>query len=126
MIQELKIRQPNAISLLGNLFDFVRSFFAWWYGDVPLSMFASLKRVLIVINDTTSFGVILRGFFRPWKNDYNIAGWLVGIVIKTVYLPATGSLFLLTIALFIALLIIQLAILPLIIGLIIINPFLRP
>ncbi|MCC7304271.1 hypothetical protein IT418_02555 [bacterium] len=126
MIQELKIHQPSTISLIGNFFEFIRSFFAWWYGDIPLSLFALLKRVLLVINDTTSFGVILSGFFRPWKNDYNVAGWLIGIVIKTFYLPIAGSLFLLTIALFLLLLIIQLAILPLIIGLILINPFLRP
>lgn len=126
MIQELKIRQPSTLSLLGNFFEFIRSFFAWWYGDVPLSMFATLRRVLIVINDTTSFGVILKGFFRPWKNDYNIAGWLVGIVIKLFYLPITGSLFILATLLFLVLLIFQLAVLPLIIGLILINPFLRP
>lgn len=126
MIQELKIRQPSTLSLLGNFFEFIRSFFAWWYGDVPLSMFATLRRVLIVINDTTSFGVILKGFFRPWKNDYNIAGWLVGIVIKLFYLPITGSLFILATLLFLVLLLFQLAVLPLIIGLILINPFLRP
>ncbi len=125
MIQELRVQQPNPISLLGNLFEFIRSFFAWWYGDIPLAMFALLRRSIVIVNDMTSFGIIVKGFFRPWKNDYNIAGWLVGIVIKTVYLPIALSLFVIVFAVFIALLLIQLAILPIIIGLIIINPFLK-
>lgn len=126
MIQELTLRNPGAISIAGGFFDFIRSFFAWWYGDVPLAIFALLRRALIVINDMTSYGVILKGFFRPWKNDYNIAGWLVGIVIKTFYLPLVTILFVLAIFFFLGILLGQLAILPVILGLVLINPFLKP
>ena len=126
MIQELTLRKPTALSVAGSYIEFIRSFFAWWYGDVPIAMFSILRRTLTVINDITSFGVILKGFFRPWKNDYNIAGWLVGIVIKMIYIPITGTIFVLTLVLFIAIFLAQLAILPTIIGLILINPFLKP
>jgi hypothetical protein len=111
---------------MGGFFEFIRSFFAWWYGDVPLSIFALLRRTLVVVNDSTSFGLIVRGFFRPWKNDYNIAGWLVGIVIKLVYIPLAGIFLLLTILFYLALLLLQLSIMPIILGLILINPFLKP
>jgi len=104
----------------------MRSFFAWWYGDVPLILFAKLQRILVVINDITSFGVILKGYFRPWKNDYNIAGWLVGMVLKTCYLPIIASFFVVTISGFLLALLVQLSVLPVIIGLIVLNPFLKP
>lgn len=126
MIQELTLRNPNTLSVIGGFFSFMHSFFAWWYGDIPLILFAKLQRTLVVINDITSFGVILKGFFRPWKNDYNIAGWLVGMVIKTVYLPIIATLFVLTVLLFLIALLVQLSILPVIIGLIVLNPFLKP
>lgn len=124
MIQDLRLHKPTTLQIISSSIDFFRSFFGWWYGDIPLALFALLRRVFQVFNDTTSFGVILRGYFRPWKNDYNIAGWLVGMVIKTIYLPLSGSLFILILGLFFALLLLQLAVLPVVIGLIIINPFL--
>jgi len=93
---------------------------------VPLILFAKLQRILVVINDITSFGVILKGYFRPWKNDYNIAGWLVGMVLKTCYLPIIASFFVVTISGFLLALLVQLSVLPVIIGLIVLNPFLKP
>lgn len=126
MIQELQIQKPNPFSYIGQLFDFIRNFFAWWYGDIPLSLLSFLKRVLVILDDTTSFSIILKGFFKPWKNDYNIAGWLVGMSIKAVYLPIILVLFLLTIGCIVLALLAQLIILPIIIGLILLNPFLTP
>jgi len=126
MIQELTLRNPGTFSVVGGFFSFMRSFFAWWYGDVPLVLFAKLQRILVVINDITSFGVILKGYFRPWKNDYNIAGWLVGMVIKTCYLPIVASFFAITIGGFLLALLILLSVLPVVIGLIVLNPFLKP
>jgi len=126
MIQELTLRNPGAFSVASGVFSFMRSFFAWWYGDVPLILFAKLQRILVVINDITSFGVILKGYFRPWKNDYNIAGWLVGMVLKTCYLPIIASFFVVTISGFLLALLVQLSVLPVIIGLIVLNPFLKP
>jgi hypothetical protein len=126
MIQELTLRNPGLLGTTAGFFDFIRSFFAWWYGDVPINLFSKLRRTLIVINDITSFGIILKGFFRPWKNDFNIAGWLVGLFIKTCYLPIICVLFAITFLIFIVLLFLQLAILPTIVGLILVNPFLRP
>ena len=125
MTQELKLGEPSPIAITGSFFFFLRSFFGWWYGDIPLTIFSLLRRTIIVINDVTSFSLIVRGFFRPWKNDYNIAGWLVGIFIKTLYIPIISSLFIIAILLFVAILLVQLAILPVIFGLILINPFLR-
>lgn len=126
MIQELRLREPNIFDTLFVSLDFIRTFFGWWYGEVPLAIISLFKRWILVIDDITSFSTILRGYFRPWKNDYNIAGWLVGMVIKSVYLPATGSLLLITLLIFIVILLIQLIIFPVIVGLIIINPFLNP
>lgn len=126
MIQELTLLKTGPIGVLGSFFEFIRSFFGWWYGDVPITLFAILKRTTTVINDLTSFTLILKGFFRPWKNDYNIAGWLVGIVIKLVYIPVILTFFFLTFLIFMVILLLQLAILPTIIGLIILNPFLNP
>lgn len=126
MITELELRQPNLFEYIGVAFSFVRTFFGWWYGDLPLSILALMKRVVIVLNDQTSFGVILNGFFRPWKNDYNIVGWLIGIIIKLVYLPIAATVMLLAVLILLLVLALQLVILPTIIGLIIINPFLTP
>ncbi len=126
MITELELRQPNLFEYIGVAFQFVRTFFSWWYGDLPLSILALVKRVLVVLNDQTSFGVIFNGFFRPWRNDYNFVGWIIGIVIKLVYLPIAASLMLVTALFLLLVLAVQLVILPAIIGLIIINPFLTP
>jgi len=126
MIQELTLRNPGLIGTTIGFFEFSRSFFAWWYGDIPINLFAKLRRTLIVINDITSFGVIFRGFFKPWKNDYNIAGWLVGIFIKLCYLPIVLLMFLITVIMFLLVLLVQLSILPVIVGLILVNPFLKP
>lgn len=126
MITELQLREPNFIDYIGAFIDSFRSFFGWWYGDLPLTILALLKRTLIILNDTTSFSIVLFGLFSPWKNDYNIAGWLVGLTIKLIYLPIILTLFVTLVILFISLLLLQLAILPTVIGLIIINPFLTP
>ncbi len=126
MITELQLKEPTIFDYFSAALESFRSFFGWWYGDLPLTIIALLKRTLVVLNDTTSFSVVLLGLFSPWKNDYNIAGWVVGLFIKLIYLPLILILFLFVVALFIALLLVQLAILPTVIGLIIINPFLAP
>lgn len=126
MITELELREPNFFEYIGITFQFIRDFFGWWYGDLPLSILALVKRSVIVLNDVTSFGVILGGLFRPWKNDYNFVGWLVGIVIKLCYLPLAGALIIITTLILIFVLAVQLTVLPTILGLIIINPFLTP
>jgi len=124
MIQKVKFRNPSALDRIVLNIDFFRTFFAWWYGDVPIAILSLLKRLLLVINDNTSFSLVLFGYFRPWKNDYNIAGWIVGIFIKTLYLPIILTFFIIILSIFIIIISIQLIILPIIIGLIIVNPFL--
>jgi hypothetical protein len=62
----------------------------------------------------------------PWKNDFNPVGLILGIVIKTLYLPIIFALITSVIAFFLAMLLLQLVLLPAIVGLILINPFLSP
>jgi hypothetical protein len=126
MIQELKLREPNIIDDIASLTDFVRAFFGWWYGDVPIFLFSTMSRTLQIIDDKTSFSLVLRGYFQPWKKDYDAIGMFIGLTIKTVYLPIVLFLFLLIIASFVLLLLVQLALMPVILGLIFVNPFIAP
>jgi hypothetical protein len=118
--------RPTLFDSIRAFTEFIRTFFGWWYGDIPLTLFLKLQRTLVVLNDRTSFSLILSGLFLPWKKDYNPIGWLLGIIIKLLYLPFIAVLLLTVILIYFAVLFIQLAILPVIIGLILINPFITP
>lgn len=126
MIQELRLREPGITDSFKATADFVRSFFGWWYGDIPIYLFSILGRTLAIINDRTSFLLILKGFFKPWKNDFNPLGLLFGIAIKSLYVPLILLVMALITSLFIVVVVLQLVLLPVIIGLILVNPFLTP
>lgn len=119
-------QEPRSTSFFDYLriqFEFVQDFLAWWFIDIPNYMIQFIRRVNTVINDTTSFGILVRGYLSPWKNDNNIAGWLVGLILKTAYLPVIFIFILLVNAVLLALFIVQLAILPLVLTMLLISPF---
>jgi len=104
-------------------FHYLADFLVWWFVKTPVFILKSIIRANTILDDSTSFRVVLLGYFRPWKNDFNIAGWFVGIIIKTVYLAILFVCFAMMNLILLALFALQIAFLPVIIGLIILSPF---
>lgn len=106
--------------------SFVQDFILWWYVDIPTYLLGILKRINIVLLDSTSLPIILKGYLKPWRNDYNIAGWVVGMFLKTVYIPVAGFVVIVANGALLLVILLQLILLPLIIAMILLNPFLVP
>jgi len=58
-------------------------------------MWVFLQRVVTVVDDTLSIGLLLRNFGAPWRGSKNIFGWIFGIGVKLVYLPIALGILLL-------------------------------
>jgi hypothetical protein len=119
-------RSTNFIDYILLHIDFIQDFFAWWYIDIPTYFWRFILRVNSVLLDTTSLPIIIRGFFRPFKNDYNIAGWFVGFILKCIYIPAALFMMFSVNVLLFTIFLVQLILLPAILAMIFINPFIAP
>ncbi len=116
-------RTPPLFAFGQYIVSYCMEFIIWWFVAVPTYIIKSIIRTNTIFNDSTSFSIILFGFFKPWKNDNNIAGWVIGLIIKSIYIPVLLIAFGLINIIGLLLLLIQISFLPIIIGLIILNPF---
>ena len=65
---------------------FFRYFPIWWVAEfVPLS-FRFTFRVIRFIADQLSLKLVVTKFFTPWKQSYNLPGWVSGLIVKSLYL----------------------------------------
>ena len=69
------------------IWDEIKSFFIWWYVEIPTWYIGFLKRVLTVCDDTFSISLLIKTFFVPWHRDYSWMGYGFGIVMRILYLP---------------------------------------
>ena len=69
-----------------NFLSYPMGFIKWWYkGFVPyLSLF--IRRIVRLSWDYLSLGLVIKGFFKPWKNSNNSAAWVAGLLMKSLYL----------------------------------------
>ena len=117
-------KSTTIFDYIGLHLSFVQDFVLWWYVDIPSYLLGIFKRVNIVLLDSTSLPIIVKGYLKPWRNDYNIAGWVVGMFLKTVYIPVATFVVLVANTAMLTIILVQVVLLPLIISMILLNPFL--
>lgn len=81
----------------------IKDFFYWWYIQMPTLYFRSLGRVLLIIDDNFSIGLLIQTFFVPWKRDKHLIGYAMGIAIRLLYLPFAITIYIITLLIYIIL-----------------------
>lgn len=81
-----------------------QDFLRWWYVQMPLWHLRRLARVSVVVDDWLSISILLKNFFLPWHRDYSLTGFFFGILIKLLYLPIAITIYLIAMAIQIAIL----------------------
>ncbi len=64
-----------------------KSFFTWWYIEMPTWYIGLIQRVAIICDDTFSISLLIKTFFVPWHRDPSWIGHGFGIAIRILYLP---------------------------------------
>ena len=80
----------------------IKDLLYWWYIQMPIYYIKRLNRISTVVSDQLSIHVLLRYFFVPWKRHKAAVGYFIGITTKIIYLPIALTIYLTTIALYIA------------------------
>lgn len=78
-----------------SLFHFY-DFFDWWYVRMPILYMLQFRRILVVLNDQLSISLLFRTFFVPWHRDSKPIGYLMGIVMRILYLPIALTIYIFT------------------------------
>ena len=92
LLNEIKID-----SYLNIFFFTFQDFLRWWYIKMPIWHLRRLGRLSIVVDDQLSITLLLKHFFLPWHRDYSLIGYVFGILMKLLYLPAAIAVYLLCI-----------------------------
>lgn len=71
---------------------------------MPIWHLRRLARVSVVADDWLSISILFRNFFLPWHRDYSLIGFFFGVLIKLLYLPIAITIYLMAIAVQIAML----------------------
>ena len=87
LLNETKVNSYFEIFL-----TFLNNYLKWWYIQMPIWHIRTLKRIIVVLDDNLSFSLLTRNFFLPWHRDKNLIGYIVGITVKTLYLPLALAL----------------------------------
>lgn len=64
-----------------------RDFLDWWFVQMPVVYISFLRRLSTVLNDKLSITLLLKTFFVPWHRDNSFVGYIVGFVMRLLYLP---------------------------------------
>jgi hypothetical protein len=133
--QNLKGQQTNPVFTDANLSDFtslpalvafsVRDFFTWWYLQMPVWYVLSLRRIATVIDDQFSISLLLRTFLVPWHRDHSFPGYLIGILVRLLYLPIAVSILLIAVGAYLAFILFWFLIPITAIVMILLSPILR-
>lgn len=65
----------------------VQDLFHWWFVQMPITQFFTARRISLVVEDLLSISLLIKTFFVPWHRDYQPIGYLIGIVMRILYLP---------------------------------------
>jgi len=103
------LNQNNIDSYLEIWIYSVQDFLKWWYVQMPLWHLRRLGRISVVVDDFLSITVLLKNFFLPWHRDYSFIGYFFGIIVKLLYLPIAIALYIIAVSIYIAWIIIWLA-----------------
>ena len=68
------------------------SFIIWWYSEYMPFLWAELNRIVEIFANKLSLGLVVKNFFKPWKNSNTAAGWIAGLMFKTLYLIVIGPM----------------------------------
>lgn len=106
--QNLNGQQTNPVFSDENLSDFtsipqlllfsIKDFAYWWYVQMPVWYVMSLRRIATVVDDQLSISLLLRTFLVPWHRDSSFPGYLIGILVRLLYLPIAISILLLCVS----------------------------
>lgn len=66
----------------------------WWYITMPIWYILSLRRLLTIIDDQFSISILFLNFFVPWHRDNSFVGFIMGIIMKLLFLPIGCTVFL--------------------------------
>ncbi len=81
------VRTNKTVVTTSTVLDEVRSFFRWWYLEMPIWFLGLIQRIALVCDDTFSISLLFKTFFVPWKRDYSWVGRFFGIITRLFYLP---------------------------------------
>jgi hypothetical protein len=133
--QNLKGQQTNPVFSDENLSDFtslpalavfnIKDFFTWWYLQMPVWYVLSLRRIATVVDDQFSISLLLRTFLVPWHRDSSFPGYMIGILVRLLYLPIAISVFLIAVGAYLAFMIFWFLIPITAVAMILLSPILR-
>jgi len=120
---ENSIQSPNSIKNLTK--EFLKDFFEWWYVQMPVKYILMLRRVTLIINDKFSISILIKTFLIPWHRDTSFVGYLIGIIMRIIYLPIAITILLFSIGGYLAFILFWLFIPVTTLIMIFISPFIK-
>jgi hypothetical protein len=85
-------KRPTIVISAETILNEIRSFFSWWYIEMPTWYIGLIQRVAVLCDDTFSISILIKTFFVPWRRDKSWIGHGFGIVIRILYLPLAIAL----------------------------------
>jgi hypothetical protein len=102
-----------------------RDFLYWWYIQMPVWYVLSLRRIATVVDDQFSISLLLRTFLVPWHRDNSFPGYMIGILVRILYLPIAITIFLIAVGAYLLFILCWFLIPIVTIGMILLSPILR-
>jgi hypothetical protein len=87
-LKQANIQRKGGITITSEMIlNEIRSFFSWWYLEMPMWYVGLIQRIALICDDTLSISLLLKTFFVPWRRDYSWIGHFFGITLRILYLP---------------------------------------
>jgi hypothetical protein len=128
-------QQSNPVFSDENLSDFTsipqliafsaKDFVYWWYVQMPVWYVLSLRRIATVIDDQFSLSLLIKTFHIPWHRDYTFPGYMIGILVRIIYIPIAAIVFLTVVSADILFIMLWFFLPIITVGMIILSPILR-
>jgi hypothetical protein len=77
-----------------TFFSLIKNFSQWWFVNKLRNRLRAVKRVTFILNDRFSITLLMHNFFKPWRRDDSMLGYIMGIIVKSLYIPFAGFGFL--------------------------------
>ncbi|MBI2356494.1 hypothetical protein HYV12_00335 [Candidatus Dojkabacteria bacterium] len=88
---KMELFDPKEISDSISPYQFVSStvkdFTTWWYIKQPILFIKQYIRLIDVIDDRFSTSFLIRTFLVPWHRDKQFVGYLVGMIVRLIFIP---------------------------------------
>lgn len=101
----------------------IKDFLKWWYIQMPIWHMMTLRRLSTIIDDKFSISLLIKTFFIPWHRDHTPVGYLIGIVMRILYIPIALFIYLITTLTYILFILFWISIPILTLVFLIISPF---